>query len=115
MPVLHNFDEIIDRRGTGSLKWHYSDDTIPLWVADMDFKAAKPILNTIERVVQHGVLGYTKPTEALYQAIVDWHSSRYGLLLAKSNILFSPGVVPSLALMMNVFTEIGDAVLINDP
>ncbi|MGM8898188.1 MULTISPECIES: MalY/PatB family protein [unclassified Psychrobacter] len=115
MPVLHNFDEIIDRRGTGSLKWHYSDDTIPLWVADMDFKAAKPILNTIERVVQHGVLGYTKPTEALYQAIVDWHSSRYGLLLTKSDILFSPGVVPSLALMMNVFTEIGDAVLINDP
>ncbi len=113
--MLHNFDEIIDRRGTGSLKWHYSDDTIPLWVADMDFKAAKPILNTIERVVQHGVLGYTKPTEALYQAIVDWHSSRYGLLLTKSDILFSPGVVPSLALMMNIFTEVGEAVLVNDP
>lgn len=113
--MLYNFDEIIDRRDTGSLKWHYSDDTIPLWVADMDFKAAPPILNAIEKAVQHGILGYTKPTAALYDAIIDWHGSRYELPLAKENILFSPGVVPSLALMMNVFTEVGDAVLVNDP
>lgn len=113
--VQYNFDEIIDRRNTGSVKWHYFDDTIPLWVADMDFKAAQPILNTIEEVTQHGILGYTKPTEALYDSIIQWHSSRYGLLLDKQNILFSPGVVPSLALMMNVFTGAGDAVLVNDP
>ena len=113
--VQYNFDEIIDRRDTGSVKWHYSDDTIPLWVADMDFKAAQPILNAIEQVAQHGILGYTKPTEVLYEAIIGWHGSRYGLQLDKQNILFSPGVVPSLALMMNVFTEVGDAVLVNDP
>lgn len=113
--MLYNFDEVIDRRDTGSVKWHYSDDTIPLWVADMDFKAALPILRSIEQVTQHGILGYTKPTEALYEAIIDWHGSRYNLQLDKGNILFSPGVVPSLALMMHVFTEVGDAVLINDP
>ena len=113
--MQYNFDEIIDRRNTSSVKWHYFDDTIPLWVADMDFKAAQPILNTIEQVTQHGILGYTKPTAALYESIIQWHSSRYGLLLDKQNILFSPGVVPSLALMMNVFTEVGDAVLVNDP
>ncbi len=113
--MLYNFDEVVDRRGTGSVKWHYSDDTIPLWVADMDFKAAPPILRSIEQVTQHGILGYTKPTEALYDAIIDWHGSRYDLPLNKDNILFSPGVVPSLALMMHVFTEVGDAVLINDP
>lgn len=113
--VQYNFDEIIDRRDTGSVKWHYSDDTIPLWVADMDFKAAQPILNAIEQVAQHGILGYTKPTEALYEAIIGWHGSRYDLQLDKENILFSPGVVPSLALMINVFTEVGDAVLVNDP
>ena len=113
--MQYNFDEIIDRRDTGSVKWHYFDDTIPLWVADMDFNAAQPILKSIEQVAQHGILGYTKPTEALYEAIINWHSSRYGLQLDKQNILFSPGVVPSLALMMNVFTEVGDAVLVNDP
>ena len=113
--VQYNFDEIIDRRDTGSVKWHYSDDTIPLWVADMDFKAAEPILKAIQQVAQHGILGYTKPTAGLYEAIIGWHGSRYGLHLDKQNILFSPGVVPSLALMMNVFTEVGDAVLVNDP
>lgn len=113
--MLYNFDEIIDRRHTGSLKWHYSDDTIALWVADMDFRAAQPILNTIERVLHHGVLGYTKPTEALYQAIINWHGSRYGLALERQHILFSHGVIPSLALMLRVFTEVGEAVLVNDP
>ncbi|WP_348654204.1 MalY/PatB family protein [uncultured Psychrobacter sp.] len=113
--MQYNFDEIIDRRGTGSLKWHYSDDTIPLWVADMDFKAAQPILDSVQRVIDHGILGYTKPTRALYEAIINWHGSRYDLQLARDNILFSPGVVPSLALMMQIFTEVGDAVLVNDP
>ncbi len=113
--MLYNFDEIIDRRDTGSVKWHYFDDTIPLWVADMDFKAAAPILNAVEQVAQHGILGYTKPTAALFDAIINWHGSRYGLQMNKQNILFSPGVVPSLALMMQIFTETGEAVLVNDP
>ncbi|MGO3755470.1 MalY/PatB family protein [Psychrobacter celer] len=113
--MQYNFDEIIDRRGTGSLKWHYSDDTIPLWVADMDFRAAPPILASVQRVAEHGILGYTKPTGALYEAIINWHGSRYGLQLNKQNILFSPGVVPSLALMIHVFTEVGDAIMVNDP
>lgn len=113
--MSYNFDEIIDRRDTGSLKWHYTDDTIALWVADMDFRAAQPILDTIESVLHHGVLGYTKPTEALYKAIIDWHGSRYGLALQRQHILFSHGVIPSLALMIRVLTEAGDAILVNDP
>ncbi|MGP5407556.1 MalY/PatB family protein [Psychrobacter celer] len=113
--MQYNFDEIIDRRGTGSLKWHYSDDTIPLWVADMDFRAAPPVLASVQRAADHGILGYTKPTDALYKAIINWHSNRYGLDLTQDKILFSPGVVPSLALMMQIFTEVGDAILVNDP
>ncbi|SUD92084.1 MalY/PatB family protein [Psychrobacter phenylpyruvicus] len=113
--MQYNFDEVIDRSNTGSIKWHYADDTIPLWVADMDFKAAQPILDSLQRVVDHGILGYTKQTDELYQAIIDWHTRRYGLALEKEQILFSPGVVPSISLMLNLFTEVGDAVLINDP
>ena len=113
--MQYNFDEVIDRSNTGSIKWHYTDDTIPLWVADMDFKAAQPILDSLQRVVDHGILGYTKQTDGLYQAIINWHSSRYGLSLTAEQILFSPGVVPSISLMLNLFTEVGDAVLINDP
>lgn len=113
--MQYNFDEVINRNNTGSVKWHYQDDTIPLWVADMDFKTAKPILDGIQQVVDHGILGYTMQTDELYQAIIEWHSRRYGLALEKEQILFSPGVVPSIALMVSLFTEVGDAVLINDP
>lgn len=113
--MQYNFDEVIDRSNTGSIKWHYEDDTIPLWVADMDFKTAKPVLDGIQQIVDRGVLGYTKQTDELYQAIINWHSGRYGLTLEKEQILFSPGVVPSISLMVNLFTEVGDAVLINDP
>ncbi|WP_296405299.1 MalY/PatB family protein [Psychrobacter sp.] len=113
--MQYNFDEVIDRSNTGSIKWHYEDDTISLWVADMDFKAAQPILDSLQQVIDHGILGYTKQTDALYQAIINWHSSRYGLQLEADQILFSPGVVPSIALLVNLFTEVGDAVLINDP
>ena len=113
--MLYNFDAVIDRRHTGSFKWHYSDDTIPLWVADMDFQTAQPILAAIKHVTQHGILGYTVPTEPLYQAIIDWHGSRYDLRLDQQDILFSAGVVPSLVLMMKLFTQVGEAVLVNDP
>ena len=68
--MQYNFDQVIDRSNTGSIKWHYEDDTIPLWVADMDFKAAQPILDSITKVVDHGILGYTKQTDALYDAII---------------------------------------------
>lgn len=113
--MQYNFDEVIDRSNTGSIKWHYEDDTIPLWVADMDFKTAKPILDGIQQIVDRGVLGYTKQTDELYQAIINWHRGRYGLTLEKEQILFSPGVVPSIALMVTLFTEVGDSVLINNP
>lgn len=113
--MQYNFDEVIDRKNTNSIKWHHEDDTIPLWVADMDFKAAQPILDSLQQVIDHGILGYTKQSDALYQAIINWHSSRYGLQLNPEQILFSPGVVPSISLMLNLFTEVGDAVLINDP
>lgn len=113
--MQYNFDEVIDRKNTGSIKWHYEDDTIPLWVADMDFKAAQPILDSLQQVIDHGILGYSKQSDALYQAIINWHSSRYGLQLNAEQILFSPGVVPSISLMLNLFTDVGDAVLINDP
>ena len=113
--MQYNFDEVIDRKNTNSIKWHHEDDTIPLWVADMDFKAAQPILDSLQQVIDHGILGYTKQSDALYQAIINWHSSRYGLQLNAEQILFSPGVVPSISLMLNLFTEVGDAVLINDP
>ena len=88
-----NFDKKINRINTHSSKWDMMEEIYgvapktgtPMWVADMDFKAAAPILNAVEQVAQHGILGYTKPTATLFDAIINWHGSRYNLQLDKEN------------------------------
>ena len=75
--MKYDFDELIDRRGTGCVKWDESpcegmdhvSDLIPLWVADMDFKAAPAILEAVRRRAEHGVFGYTVVEEAYYEAL----------------------------------------------
>lgn len=109
------FDQLIDRRSIGSTKWHHSDDTLPMWIADMDFKVADPIANALIHTIQTNVLGYTDPTPSLYQAIINWHHTRYHHQLSAQDILFSSSVVASLATMINLFSQQGDAILINDP
>ncbi len=71
--MIYDFDKIIVRRGTDSVKWNQQDyeDLIPLWVADMDFPAAQPIVDALAQRVQHAVYGYAKVPEAFYQAVLN--------------------------------------------
>ncbi len=116
-----NFDEIINRKGTNSVKWDMltekfgSEDVLPMWVADMDFATPKTILSALKKSLDVQILGYSIPSDGLYDAIIDWQSNHHQLNLNKSDILFSPGVVPSLALMVTALTEPGDSVMIHDP
>lgn len=106
---------MIDRHRIGSTKWHHSDDTLPMWIADMDFKVADPIAETLVDIIKNNVLGYTTPTPKLYQTISHWHYSRYGHRLNARDIIFSSSVVAALATAITLFSQEGDAVLINDP
>ena len=78
----YNFDEVIDRNGTGSVKWDGrqarfgSSDAIPLWVADMDFRSPEPVVAALRSRVEHGIYGYTMATDGYYQAMIDWLSRR---------------------------------------
>ena len=69
-----DFDEIIDRRHTHSVKWDFcpSDDVIPMWVADMDFKAAPCIIDALKERLEHGVFGYANVPEEFYDSIIKW-------------------------------------------
>lgn len=69
--MKYDFDEIIPRRGTNSVKWDLATDerVLPMWVADMDFRAAPPVLDALERRLRHGVFGYTKVPDAYFEAI----------------------------------------------
>lgn len=115
------FDEVVNREGTNSVKWDTKEElfqeegVLPMWVADMDFKSPQPILDALQEVLNQQVLGYSYPSDSLYQAIINWHKKRHNLHLTQKDILFSPGVVPSLGVAVQALTQPGDAVLIHDP
>lgn len=116
-----NFDELIDRSQHSSIKWGYSkklfgDDTVlPMWVADMDFANSPLILDALRKIVDQRILGYAFPSASLYQSIIDWQKKRHNLQLTPKDILFSPGVVPSIALVIQTFTKEQEAIMIHDP
>jgi len=115
------FDEVIERRGTDSFKWDYTkqmlgaSDVIPLWVADMDFRAPQPVLDALHQRVEHGIFGYTGRGDSYHQAIQDWLQQRHGWPVEKDWIAHMPGVVASLRLAVDAFTEPDERVIVQPP
>lgn len=113
--MTYNFDERIDRRGTDSLKWDVEDHELPLWVADMDFKAAPCIIEALEKRVSHGVFGYTDVNERWRPSIINWWQRRHGYTIKPEWLIFTTGVVPALSTAVKRLTNVGDNVLIQTP
>ena len=114
---MYNFDELINRRNTNSFKWdeHNDPDIIPLWVADMDFKAAPCITEALEKRIKHGVFGYTFVPDSYYEAVINWFNQRHGWTIQRSWMLYTTGVVPAISAVIKALTQPGDAVLIQSP
>jgi cysteine-S-conjugate beta-lyase len=95
---VHDFDEIIDRRGTSSEKWdkYQGRDIIPLWVADMDFRSPPAVIEALHERVSHGIFGYTAPPEGLNQAVIDALLAEFGWQVQKEWITWLPGLVTGL-------------------
>jgi cystathionine beta-lyase len=112
-----DFDTVIDRRNTDSLKWgrYRGRDVIPMWVADMDFEAPEPILEALHRRVEHGVFGYALPPKELVQVIVARMERKYQWKIEPSWIVWLPGVVPALNIVCRAFGEDSDEVLTFTP
>ena len=114
--MKYNFDKIIDRKNTLSCKWDQSDDDIlPMWVADMDFKTAEPIIDALKKRAESGVFGYSIYKDDVYDAVIGWFSRRHNWKIEKEHICFSPGIVPALHAFSKIFTEKGDKILMNSP
>jgi cysteine-S-conjugate beta-lyase len=112
----YNFDDFIERRGSDCIKWDfYPEDVIPLWVADMDFKSAEPIIQALRQRVDHGVYGYTRPEPALRRAIRERMDRMYGWHVAEEEILLLPGVVSGLNIAIQAFASAGEAILAQPP
>lgn len=81
--MLYNFDELVNRRGSGSLKWDVKKNQLPMWVADMDFKTAPEIIESLKNRVEHGVFGYNDVMDEWYVAICNWWKKRHDFNIEK--------------------------------
>ena len=112
----YDFDRVLERRNTDSMKWNkYDDDVIPLWVADMDFVSADPIIEALHQRVDHRIYGYTLPPQELRTLIQERLKRLYEWSIREDDIVFLPGLVTGLNLSYHVFSDPGDGVLIQPP
>ena len=115
--MKYNFDERIDRRGTGCVKWDMAPDkdVLPLWVADMDFRAAPAILEAVKKRAEHGVFGYTVVEDDYYDAVISWFRRRHQWHIQREEILYTTGVVPAMSVAVKALTMPGEKVIILSP
>lgn len=121
--MKYDFDEIIERRGTDSIKWSKKllkenfggEECIPMWIADMDFLAAQPIRDAIAERAQHGIFGYGHKSDEFLEAAVNWQKKRNGWDIDKDWILFTPGIISALSFIVETFCNPGDKVIIQSP
>ena len=124
--MKYNFDEIIDRKNNHSVKYNElarfgfehgkePEDFIPLWIADMDFKTAQPIIDALEKKAQHGIFGYVYRPDEYFESFINWQKKRFGWEPRKELLSFSIGVVPTLGSLIKLFSKEGDTILIQPP
>lgn len=119
--MRYNFDEIINRTDTDSLKYDGRkiffgiDDLLPMWVADMDFRTPDFIVDAMKKRMDHEIFGYTLKPESLYQAVIGWMERKHGWKVEKEWILFTPGVVPAFNMCVLAFTNPGDKIIVQPP
>lgn len=119
--MKYNFDEVIERKGTDSVKWDGVEsrwgrnDLIPMWVADMDFRTAPFVVEALKKRLEHEVLGYTFACKEWSESIVKWLINRHGWAIRENMLTFTPGIVRGLAFAVQCFTEKGDKIMVMPP
>lgn len=113
--MKYDFDRVIDRRNTNSLKWNVGETELPMWVADMDFETAPSVKAAIQERAAHGIFGYTDIPDAWYQAYMHWWKNRHHFSIEKEWLIFCTGVVPAISSMVRKLTTPAEKVLIQTP
>lgn len=115
--MKYNFDEVICRRGTGSLKWDEpgSEEVLPMWVADMDFRVPPIIQKALAKRVEHGIFGYAKVPAAYAQTVARWFAERHAWQVYPEWVLPTIGVVPAVTAAIKALAAPGDRVLVLTP
>lgn len=111
------FDEVVPRRGTSCMKYDdcASEDTLPLWVADMDFAVADPIRKALERRIAHPIYGYVQVPDSYYEALTGWFERHHSWTISRESVIYTSGVVPAVSAILKAVTKPGDQVLLLTP
>ena len=119
--MTYNFDEIIDRRNTNCVKHDRclevfgTNDLLPMWVADMDFRTPDFVFDAIAKRAEHLVLGYTAPPADYFTVISEWIKKLHNWDVKEEWMGFLPGIVPGLSFAVQAYTEAGDEIIIQPP
>ena len=113
--MKYDFDTVIDRKNTASLKWDVKENELPMWVADMDFLTAPEIIEAVTKRAAHGVYGYSVISDEWYEAYINWWSKRHGLEMEREGLIFCTGVVPAISSIVRKLTTPAEKVLIQTP
>lgn len=119
--MKYDFDQVIERRGTGALKWdglqerYGNPDLLPLWVADMDFATPDFIIDALRERLSHPVFGYTMMPEEFYASVQDWLRTLHGVEVPKEWMTFIPGIVRGIGMAVNCFVKEDEKVIIMPP
>ncbi len=111
----YNFDKVTERRDTPSVKWKVAENELPMWVADMDFPAAPEIRAELQKVLDHGIFGYTDIPDEWYASIMGWWRIRHGFEIEKDWLSFCTGVLPAICSSLRRLSAPGENVLLMTP
>lgn len=112
----YNFDLVIDRRATNSIKWtKYPEDVLPMWVADMDFPAPPPVLEALRKAVEHGVFGYEMPSTELMETVAARLERLYAWKIEPEMIVATPGIVSGFNAAARAVCALGEGILMQPP
>ena len=113
---MYNFDECPSRQGTESVKWDLYPGTLPMWVADMDFRIAPEIQQALQKRLDHGVFGYELLPDSYFEVMGRWFSSRHGWEgIGRENIVPTTGVIAAYSAAIKAMTVPGDKVMVMTP
>ncbi len=110
-----NFDTIIPRRGTGSIKWDRRPELDPFWVADMDFASPPCVLDAVQERIDHGVFGYAHAHDGLNEALTEYLTARHKAEVSIDHIIHLGGLVVALSLIARAFVSAGEAIMTCTP
>lgn len=113
--MKYNFDLVADRRNTYSLKWDVKENELPMWVADMDFKAPSFIVEALNKRLAIGAYGYSDIPEEFYTSIISWWKDNHHVTFNRKDMIYSSGIVAAISSIVRKLTSVGENVLLQSP